>query len=307
MILSISAGPHLHASHDTRRLMLHVILSLIPCAACGIYLFGIRCALHLLITVASSVGFEYLYRRLARKTVSVGDLSAVITGMLLALSIPAGAPLWIGCLGSLFAIVIAKQLFGGLGHNFINPALFARAVLLASFPQDMTSFAFPIRTMFTGAADAVSSATVLNGSSASVLDLFLGNIAGCPGEVCKAAILIGFLVLALTGTIRWHIPVIVMGTLAGMSFLLGTDPLAACLSGSALFGAVFMATDYVTSPMLIKSQCIYAAFIGIVMALIRAFGSFPEGTTYAIMLANIITPLLDKYLKRRIYGEVKKA
>ena len=209
-------------------------------------------------------------------------------------------------IGAVVAIGLVKQLFGGIGDNFLNPALAARAVLLASWPARMTATntasAYPLPF------DTVTSATVLTPDSAlnpSMVDLLVGRIPGTIGEVCKVAILLGFVYLLLRRTITWHIPVVMVGTFALCAWAFGLDPLVSVLSGGVLFGAVFMATDYVTSPMTKWGQVIYAAGAGLIVALIRAFGSYPEGVTYAILLMNVATPLIDRAVRPRIYGEVK--
>ena len=196
-----------------------------------------------------------------------------------------------------------KQLFGGIGDNFVNPALAARGILLASWPVRMTAFVLP--TCFSG-ADATTSATVLFGYEASYLDMFLGKIPGCIGEVCKAAILIGFLYMLIRGVITWRIPVTFLAVVFVFSAILGNDPLQAILCGGVMLGAVFMATDYTTSPMSAKGQFIYAAGCGIIVVIIRNFCNYPEGVTYAILVMNIVTPLLDKYVKPRLYGRLKE-
>ena len=210
-------------------------------------------------------------------------------------------------IGSAFAVILVKQLFGGLGDNFLNPAMAARAVLLASWPVHMTSFVLP--TFFSG-ADAVTGATPLATKSAQLMDLFMGNIPGCIGEVSKVAILLGLLILLFTRTITWHIPFTMVASVFVFSWLFGADPVYAILSGGVLFGAVFMATDYVTNPMTASGKMIYAAGIGLIITVIRQFGAYPEGVTYGILLMNIATPLIDRFLPQKIYGrqkEVKKA
>ena len=204
-----------------------------------------------------------------------------------------------------------KQLFGGIGHNFLNPALAARAVLLTSWPSHMTKAYLPMRTLFSSAAatgvDTLASATpLLVPGTTEVRDLFFGNIPGAIGETCKIAILLGLVYLLIRKVISWEIPVIMVGTVALCSWALGADPLKAVLSGGLLLGACFMATDYVTSPMLKLGHVIYAIGCGLMVTLIRQFGNYPEGVTYAILLMNIVTPLLDRALKRKVYGEVKQ-
>ncbi len=312
MRLRLSTGPHLHATETTRSLMQDVLIALLPAAVAGIYLFGERAAVLLAVSVASAVLAEAAWQRLAGQPLQVRDLSAAVTGLLLGLNLPSSAPWWLAVVGSVFAIVVVKQLFGGIGHNFLNPALAARAVLLTSWPARMTTFFLPERLVEIGGAsaaqfgDAVTSATPLAKGGTAIMDLLLGNVPGSIGEVCKVAILLGFAYLLVRGTIGFHIPVLFVGTVALMTWLLGGDPLVAVLSGGVLFGAVFMATDYTTNPMLARGQCVFAVGCGVIVTLIRQYGGYPEGVTYAILLMNVLTPLLDKWMKRRVYGEVKQ-
>lgn len=311
MNLRLSPGPHLLSRESTQTLMLDVLIALVPTAAAGIYLFGTHAAWVLAVAVISAVVSEFMWQKLARKPVRVNDLSAVVTGLILGLNLPAHAPLWLPAIGSLIAIILVKQLFGGIGHNFINPALLARGVLLASWPARMSVYYLPIRvlgsTSVVGAADATSAATALiRPKGYELYDLFIGNIPGTIGEVCKLAILIGFLYMLFVGTIKWHIPVVFVGTTALLTWIFGGDSTKAVLSGGLLFGAVFMATDYVTNPMLRIGQVIFAIGCGVIVAVIRLYGNYPEGVTYAILLMNILTPLIDRVTSRRVYGMVKK-
>ena len=302
----VSAAPHVHAKDSTATLMLDVITALMPCVVAGIWLFGWRAALVIVLSVAFCVLTELACQKIGRRPVRINDLSAVVTGIILALNLPPTAPWWMILIGAVIAIGLVKQLFGGIGDNFLNPALAARAVLLASWPARMTATntasAYPLPF------DTVTSATVLtpgNALDVSMVDLLVGRIPGTIGEVCKVAILLGLVYLLVRRTITWHIPVVMVGTFALCAWAFGLDPLASVLSGGVLFGAVFMATDYVTSPMTRWGQVIYAAGAGLIVALIRAFGSYPEGVTYAILLMNIATPLIDRAVRPRIYGEVK--
>lgn len=306
---SASLAPHIFAKDTTAVLMLDVIAALMPTVAAGIWLFGWNAARVILICVVSCVGFEFLWEVLLKKPITINDLSAVVTGMILALTMPANAPWWMLVVGSATAILLVKQLFGGIGDNFVNPAATARAVLLASWPALMSGGAY------TAPLDAVSGATPLAilGRSAeavaqaapSTLDLFIGRIPGCIGEVSKIAILLGLVYLLIRKTITWHIPVTMIASFMLFTWLFGGDPLQGVLMGSVLFGAVFMATDYVTSPMTHKGQIIFASGIGLLIALIRMFGGYPEGTMYAILIMNVLTPLIDRVTHGKIYGEVK--
>ncbi len=305
MKLYISPAPHLRCPDSTRSIMGDVIVALLPATAVAIWYFGANVALLVALSTASAVLFEFLWQKLTHKKVSVGDLSAAVTGLLIGLNMPANAPWWIPVVGSGLAIVLVKQLFGGIGDNFVNPALAARAILLASWPARMSDYTAP--TYWSG-ADAVSMATPLrNMSDYRLQDLFFGNIPGTVGEVCKAAILIGFLYLLVRRVISWRIPVTLLAAFALCMWIFGKNPLNAVLTGGVMFGAVFMATDYTTCPMSKKAQFIYAALCGFIIAIIRCFGKYPEGVTYGILVMNVVTPLLDKYIKPRIYGRAKEA
>ena len=283
MSLILSSAPHVRAKDNTQRLMLNVIISLLPCLIAGVYYFGFACLIPVCVSVVSAVAAEFCWQKLGHKKIRIYDLSAVVTGLLLGLIVPPSAPWWMMVIGSVFAIIVVKQLFGGIGDNFLNPALAARAVLLASWPALMTS------GYNVGKFDAVTTPTPLL-SSASLMDLLLGNVTGAIGETCKIAILLGFLYLLVTKTIRL------------LGWLLGTDPLTTVLSGGLLFGAVYMATDYVTTPMNSLARYLYAVGIGVIVVLIRKYGSYPEGVTYAILLMNIAATLFDRIPVQRIYG-----
>lgn len=307
MTFKQSPAPHIYKADDTRKLMLDVVIALIPTSLAGVYFFGMKALLLLVLSMASAVLSEFIWQKLMKQTVRVGDLSALVTGLLLGLNLPVGAPWWLAVLGSAIAIVLVKQLFGGIGDNFVNPALASRAILLASWPVHLTRFTLP--TAFSG-VDAVSSPTVLAGYQATNMDMFLGNIPGCIGEVSKIAILIGLVYLIARRTIFPHVPVIFLGVTALLAWVMGPqgaftfdgEPLKAILSGGVMFGAVFMATDYTTNPMTVKGQAWFAVGCGVILSVIRAYGSYPEGVTYAILLMNLVTPLIDKYMKPRVYG-----
>ena len=310
MALHISTGPHLRSRQDTPSLMRDVLIALCPAVAASLYFYGLKALWILLVSTACAVLSEYVWQRLMKKPIRLNDFSAAVTGLLIGLNMPATVPVWVPAIGSVFAIIIVKQLFGGIGHNFLNPALAARAVLLTSWPSYMTKALVPERTLtfglFESSVDAITSATPLVAPVGDIRNLLMGNIAGAIGETCKIAILLGLVYLLIRGVIRWQIPVCMLGTVALMSWILGKDPLTAVLSGGVLFGAVFMATDYVTTPMLKVGQAIFGVGAGILVVLIRNYGNYPEGVTYAILIMNIVTPLLDRSLKRKVYGEVKQ-
>ena len=303
MSLILSSAPHIRTKNTTGRLMANVLIALIPCTAAGIYYFGLRAALVLAVSTVSAVLAEFVWQKAARHKVTVMDGSAAVTGLLIGLIVSPTVPWWTVMVGSVFAVIVVKQLFGGIGDNFLNPALAARAVLLASWPARLTSHP---AVGFT--ADAVSSATPLS-TGAKLYDLFIGNVGGAIGETCKIAILVGLVYLLVTRTIAWRIPVVTVASAFLFNLILSgslNDSLVCILSGGLLFGAVFMATDYATSPMQSYAQMIYAALIGIITVVIRQWGSYPEGVTYAILLANIIAPLLDRFIPQKIYGVAGK-
>ena len=308
MQFRVSPSPHIHAKDTTARIMLDVIVALMPCVAAGIWVFGWHAALVVGLSVIFCVLTEFLCQKIGKRPLHINDLSAVVTGIILGLNLPSSAPWWMILIGSVVAIGLVKELFGGIGDNFLNPALTARAVLLASWPARMSASAFVTNSRF--GFDAVSSATILSAEGQdlgyTMIDMLVGRIPGTIGEVCKVAILIGFVWLLARRVISWHIPVVMVGTFMLAIWAFGGNPIEGVLTGGILFGAVFMATDYVTSPMTRWGQVIYAAGAGLLVALIRRFGSYPEGVTYAILLMNIATPLIDKAIRPRIYGEVKE-
>ncbi len=311
MSLRISTAPHMHNPLTTSRLMQNVIIALMPTVLVGVYAFGFPALLVLAVSVASAAVSEFLWQKIARQPVRINDFSAILTGLILGLNLPSTAPWWMAMIGSAFAIIVVKQLFGGLGDNFLNPALAARAVLLASWPVHMAASAYVTPTFFQAGVDAVSAATPLSmPGNYTLLQRLLGQIPGTIGEVSKIAILIGFLFLVFTSTISWRIPVIMVGSVYVFTLLITGSgfegALLATLSGGVLFGAVFMATDYVTSPIRPVAQIIYAVLIGLIIVLIRQFGNYPEGVTYGILLMNIFTPLIDRFLPQKIYGIQKK-
>lgn len=305
--LIVSYAPHLRTDRTTQKIMVDVLIALLPALAAGVWFFGVPALLHVLTCVASCVLFELAWTKLFRLPTSIGDCSAAVTGILLAFNLPVSAPLWIGVVGSAFAILIVKMCFGGLGHNFVNPALAARAFLLVCWPVAMTKWTAPGFTAGLS-VDAVSTATPLGALketgqyAASYFDLFFGNVGGCIGEVCAIALLIGFVYLLARRVITWHIPVIYVAVVFILANFLGKDGLYYVLSGGLLLGAIFMATDYTTSPMSTKGHIVYAVGLGIFTVVIRVFGALPEGVSYSILLMNIITPLIDRFTKNSRYG-----
>lgn len=299
--LTVSLSPHVRSGATTRRIMLDVCLALLPAVIFAVYWFGFGVLLTVLLSVASAILSEFLMEKALRRPVTIDDGSAAVTGLLLALTLPAGTPWYVPVLGSVFAICIAKQVFGGLGDNFVNPALAGRAFLLASFPAAMTTY--PL------VADAVTSATPLSSEFAGSVDYlqaFIGRIGGCIGEVSTLALLIGAAYLLIRHVIDWRIPLSYLGTMALLTVIGGGNVLDSVLLGGTVLGAFFMATDYVTSPVTSWGRAIYGVGIGIINYTIRRWGAYPEGTTYAILLMNIAAPLIERFTRPRKYGEVKR-
>ena len=295
--LKLSISPHIHSGRSTSRIMLDVVLSLLPAAVAGVIIFGLRALLVLVVTMASCVGFEALFNLITKREQTVGDCSAMVTGLLLGLNLPANIPLWQCVVGGFFAIVVVKCLFGGLGCNPVNPAITARVFMLIAFGA-MTKAAFP---------DATSSATPLASETApELLDLFLGRHGGAIGETCALALLIGLAYLLIRRVITWHIPVAFVGTVFVASFFMeGMDimaALSAILMGGLFIGAFFMATDYVTSPSTAWGKVIFGVGAGLITFLIRYFGVYPEGVSFAILFMNILTPYIDSWTKHKIFG-----
>lgn len=314
----VTEAPHVRARDGVRDIMLDVIIALMPALIAGTVVFGYRVAAVAAVCIGSCVFFEWLWCRLVKKPSSISDLSAAVTGLLLALNMPVTIPLWMPIIGSLFAIVIVKQFFGGIGHNFMNPALAARAFMLTSWAQAMTSWTVPFAKLPLGgkvAADAVSSATPLallkSGSYEGMptyLNLFLGNAAGCIGEVSALAILIGAAYLLYRRVIKLRVPLCFILTVFVITWIFGKngwftgDALRHILSGGVLLGAFFMATDYTTTPYTHKGQIIFGIGCGIITAVIRLWGAYPEGVSYSILLMNAATPLIDRYTAPKRFG-----
>lgn len=317
--LRLSSSPHIHGSFSTRRIMLDVIIALLPALVGAVVFFGFRALTLTLVSAAACVFFEWGYRKIMKLDCTVGDLSAVVTGILIAYVCPVTIPYWMLIIGDLFAIIIVKQLFGGIGKNFMNPALTARAFLLVSWPVAMTTWAQSGKWVgIFSAADAVTSATPLGqaaeGGAASVqlLDLFIGKTGGCIGEVSALLLLIGGIYLVIRKVISVRIPLAFIGTVAVLAFLFpqnGCDRLYwmgfEVLSGGVVLGAIFMATDYVTSPVTGWGQILFGIGCGAITILIRYFGSYPEGVSFAILLMNACAGVFDRIGRLPQFGKVK--
>jgi len=328
-LLNVSPSPHTHGKESTQKLMLNVVVALIPAFITSIFYFGIGAVIVTITSVASCLLFEYLIQRfILKKPISITDGSALVTGILLAFNLPSNIPVLTIITGSFIAIAVAKMTFGGLGNNPFNPALVGRVFMLISFPVQMTSWPVP-KGLATGYADAVTGATPLaiikeglkNGESLSSLmdqiptpaQMFLGNIGGSMGEVAAVALLIGFVYLLIRKVITWHIPVSVIGSMAIFTTILwlvnperNANPMFHILAGGVLLGAIFMATDYVTSPMVPKAMLIYGSGIGLITVIIRVYGAYPEGVSFAILIMNAFVPLMNAYIKPKRFGEEVK-
>lgn len=302
-LMKVSSNPHIRSKMSTSRIMLCVVIALLPAAAFGVYHFGWNALLLILITVASCVLSEFLFDMICHKKNSIGDLSAVVTGLLLALNLPPKAPWWIGVIGGAFAIVVVKMLFGGLGQNFMNPALGARCFLLISFTSIMTNFDCDA---YTGATPL---AALKAGESVNIFDMVVGRTAGTIGETSMIAIVIGACFLILVGVIDLRIPGSYIVSFVVFLCIFGGhgidfDFIAAHLAGGGLMlGAFFMATDYVTRPITIKGQYVYGILLGILTGIFRIFGASAEGVSYAIILGNILVPLIEKITLPKGFGK----
>ena len=309
--LIVSSSPHLQGGKTTQTIMLDVIIALTPAMIASVILFGPRAAVVILTCVATCILSEYLCRKAMKRPQTVGDLSCVVTGILLALNLPVTISPFIAVFGGVVAIVVVKQMFGGIGQNFVNPALTARIILLNSFPSRMTHWVQPFD--YTATADAITTATPLGilkegtgEALPSYIDLFLGNNAGCLGETCALAILLGGIYLIARRVISPVIPASYLATAAVFSALFGRDPLFDLLSGGLLLGAFFMATDYTTSPLYFWGRMLFAIGCGALTMVIREFGSLPEGVSYSIILMNILTPLIERAVKPRPFGALRQ-
>ena len=301
---TVSVSPHLRAGQDTRSIMRDVLIALVPALIASIAIFGERALLVEMVCMASAEISEWAFEKITKRPKTLNDLSAAVTGLLLAFNLPVDIPVWQAALGSVIAIVVVKQLFGGLGQNFANPAITARIIMLLSFSGTMTSWrAMP--------ADAVSSATplaVLSGAEGSLpglTDMLLGLRGGCLGETCAIALLLGGAYLLIRGVISWHTPVAFIGTVFIFTLLLGQQPVYQVLSGGLLLGAFFMATDYATTPSTNWGRIIFGVGCGLITVLIRVWGNYPEGVSFSILLMNILTPYISNWTRTKPFGGVK--
>lgn len=301
--LSVSSSPHIRSGATTTKIMGTVIIALMPALVASVIIFGPRALLVTAVTVAAAVLFEFAWCHLRHQPDSIQDLSAVVTGLLLAFNVPSTIPLWMPVVGAFVSIVIVKELFGGIGRNFANPAIVGRMVLAVSFTSRMTAFPFP-NTL--SGVDALTSATPLaaagNGAQLPYLDLLLGTHGGVLGETCSLALIIGGVFLIAVGTIKATIPVTYLATVAVISLLTGHDPLVQLLSGGLLLGTFFMATDYTTSPYTTKGQIVYGLLLGVITCGIRFWGNMAEGVSYAILIMNLLVPYINALTRHRPLG-----
>lgn len=306
--LIVSSSPHIHKAESVRKIMWTVIACLVPAGIAGVCIFGPSALEVIMLAVFSAVVMEVILQKLTNRKITVLDGSAVLTGLLLAYNLPAHVPVWLPIVGAAFAIAIGKQIFGGLGQNIFNPALVGRAFLVASWPKYMTVFTQPFNY------DAVTSATPLalmkhrGVLAVPYMDLLVGGKGGCIGEVCVAALLAGAAYLLYKKYISWHIPATFVVTTALFTWIFSAktffagDWLFHILSGGLILGACFMATDYVTSPLTVKGQVVFGIGCGLLTAIVRIWGGYPEGVSYSILIMNAVTPLIDRYTKTKIYG-----
>ena len=302
--LIVSAAPHITSADSTSKIMQRVCIALVPSLIASVIWFGISALIVTAVTVVACVLFEYAYCKLMGREVTINDFSAVVTGMLLAFNMPSGMPVWMAIVGAFIAIVIVKQLFGGLGFNFANPAIVGRIALALGYTGAMTTYVFP-----NNGIDALSAATPLGVASelgaGEYVTLLLGNHGGVLGETCAIALIVGGLYLIVTKVISPMIPVSYLATVAVLSFAFGMDPIVQLLSGGVLLGAFFMATDYVTSPTTEKGKLIFGIGLGVITMLIRAFGTMNEGVSFAILLMNLLVPYIDVLTRQDKLGIAK--
>ncbi len=306
---NVSSNPHVRDNSSTQSIMLDVFMAMIPAAAYGCYQFGFNALFVIIATVATCVLSEYIYEKLMHKPITIYDGSAMVTGMILALNMPPEIPIWIPMLGGVFAIIIVKQLYGGIGQNWMNPALAARCFLIISFAAKMTNFSSS-RMGFDSTSGVTPLAALKAGESVNVLNMFIGRIPGTIGEVSTVALLIGGAYLLIRKVISPRIPFTFILTVAVFSFIFGKQDFnyvaAQICGGGLVFGAFFMATDYVTSPITPKGQFVYAIFIGLLTGIFRIFGGSTEGVSYAIIIGNIVVPLIEKATIPKAFGKEGK-
>ncbi|MCD8157405.1 MAG: RnfABCDGE type electron transport complex subunit D [Clostridiales bacterium] len=320
--LVVSSTPHIRSNESVQRIMLDVIIALTPACVAGIILHNhsVNALITVIISIAACVLFEGGFQKLTKQTVTISDLSAVVTGLLLAMNLPETSPFWMPIVGAFFAIIVAKQVFGGLGQNFINPALAGRAFLLAAYPTKMTGSSGFTAPKFGAVADAATYATPLTAlkeggtavTSSDILNGFLGNVGGTIGETCAVLLILGGIYLIVRKVISWRIPVVYIATVFIFMLIFGRNPgnimgvINELFVGGLMLGAFFMATDYAASPVTPVGQLIMGFGCGVLTSIIRLWGGYPEGVSYSILLMNLCVPLIDRFTEPKIFGEVKK-
>ncbi len=304
---ALSSSPHIRDNDSTKSIMRDVVIALIPATIAGVYFFKTQALLVILTTVISCVVTEYVWQKITKRPITIGNYSSVVTGLLLAFNVPPTLPLWMAVVGSVFTILIVKEFFGGIGQNIVNPALAGRAFLLACYPVAMTTWKM----------DGITSATPLailkshQGNLPSLYNVFIGHVGGCIGETSALALLIGAAYLFYKRIITWHIPVsyiatvLILTTIIGRNGLMTGNGIYEIFAGGLMLGAFFMATDYTTSPMTANGQIVFGIGCGFLATVIRIFGGYPEGVSYSILIMNLFVPLIDKYVTPRVFGEVK--
>lgn len=310
--LTVSSTPHILSKNTTSKIMMHVVIALLPATLGALYFFRLQAAMIIFLSIATAVSAEWGIQKIRKQPTTINDMSAVVTGLLLGLNLSASVPWWIPVIGSAFAIIVVKQIFGGIGQNFMNPALAARIMLTISWTGRMTSWVSP-------GVDAVSTATPLSyvkglniipEDAPRILDMFLGNIGGSLGETSALLLIIGGLFLVFKGVISYKIPLVFISTVAGFALLYGAFDLSFMLyhifSGGLMIGAIFMATDYSSTPITMKGRIIFALGCGVITSLIRLYGAFPEGVGFSILLMNLSAPLIEKYTRPRVFGGGKQ-
>lgn len=305
--LRVNAAPHIHSGASTRRIMLDVIIALLPAAIAGVVIFGLKALLVMCVCVATTVLCEYLFNLVVKKKQTVGDLSAVVTGLLLGMNLRADVPVWQCVIGSVFAIVVVKLLFGGIGKNFANPAITARVLMLLTFTGSVAGGAVPVIVdLSTGATPLVD---IANGEYLPLLNMLIGTHGGAIGETCILALLAGFVYLLVRKVITWHTPVVFVATVFVLYFLLGGfDAKLAfyeILSGGLFLGAIFMATDYATTPVTTLGRIVFALGCGVITFCIRKYMSFPEGVSISILCMNLLVPIIEKFTQHKTLGGIK--
>lgn len=309
--LIVSSSPHVLDDDTTQRIMLDVVIALLPATVAAVYYFRINAAIIILLSVLTAVVSEYVYQKVTKQPVTINDLSAVVTGLLLAFNIPASAPWWMPVIGSIFAIIVVKQFYGGIGHNFMNPALAARIFLMLSWTERMTAWVAPGVDAVTTATPLsfVKSATEVPSNAPKLIDMLFGNTGGSLGETSALLLILGGIYLVYKGVISVQVPAIYIGTVAAITLAFGQFDIYFMmyhlLAGGLMLGAIYMATDYASGPVTPKGRIIFALGCGILTSIFRLYGAYPEGVGFSILLMNIVAPLIDRYTSPRVFGEVK--